>query len=149
MAGIDLTKEEILNNYQWKLSEKIIKKKFPWVVKLTLNEKDLEKYSLIFVTAIINPVKFAETYNVKLKSIVNAVVSKDVELEFSYLLSMTTISKDMEKEIESEFDKIFSSVAQSAVLPNELKLPKDFRKMRIILYKIDENIDLIDKKYFI
>ena len=43
------TPEEIYNVYTFKLIKRILKKKFPWIKDVFVNQEDLDKYTRIFL----------------------------------------------------------------------------------------------------
>ena len=43
----NLTYDDIVNSYEFKLTEKILKREFPWIKKLDIRPEDLEKYKII------------------------------------------------------------------------------------------------------
>ena len=57
-----LTREEFLDNYEYKVTKRLLKKEFPFIIDVVPTENFEEYESVHFVYVIIDPNKFMEEY---------------------------------------------------------------------------------------
>ena len=118
----EMTYEELLNNYEFKLASKIIKREYPFIKKVIMREpEDINKYSLIFLDFEVDPKKLMEFYGEDLASYVLWNIKNNKTFWSSYLtLFMETGNR--EKYGETQFNDLLKSVHTQASIPSELKL---------------------------
>jgi len=116
-----ISKEELFQNYEWKIIKKIILQEFPWIIDLDVDPSNLEIYSTIFVDLIIDPFVFSDTYNVKIKNYVLDQIEKGEKVDELYLSLIFNISEELESEIFDKIYKLVFLVVNSKSLPDELR----------------------------
>lgn len=122
-----MTVEEVYDNYEFKVILRILKKEFPWVVNLTVEKEDLEKYKgLIFLTVHINPYKLSEYYDVKLwKWLLYRVDERKEPVEFMSLFSFVDEEyKEKMVEVEKDLKDTLSDIQNSSAIPDNLRLTR-------------------------
>jgi len=60
---IHITPEELYRNYEYKVTVKALKREFPFIKDVRLDEEKINKYGLIFVDIYIDPYEMAKIYN--------------------------------------------------------------------------------------
>ena len=123
-----MTYEELLNNYEFKVTKRILKKEYPWirdVVKVEPEELDTYK-NLIFLDIIIDEDKLAQMENLKLTNLMRDILSRDY---FRSILLSTFYSGDRDamdrlKNIKEDMERTMESVHKSPAIPKDLKLPQ-------------------------
>jgi hypothetical protein len=125
---IPVTREEVLNNYEYKVTKRIVMDKFPWITDITIydEEEDINKYGLIFLLIHYDLKKFIETYDQPPAFYLTTYVDKNYTASH-----ISTGFRDMEyeegRDIEKDIDKLMNDVRNTPAIPDELKLPKGRR----------------------
>lgn len=118
-----LTKEQVINTYEWKIVDRIIKQEFPWITNMDVDENHLNDYNAIFVTIGVDPKIFSEMYDVKLSYLGEIGFLKNKKN--SFLMLMFDITYERGKEITDDINKVFNSVHFTKALPEDMKLPNN------------------------
>lgn len=142
MAVTDfLTKEEVVNSYEWKLTEKILKRQFPWIKGIELDEGDVNKYNLIFVDIIIDPYLLAKEKDWMINWYKVRGLRNREPMRENFLTIYYDVSYDETKEVYGEIEDTLHSVKSSKAIPDDLKLPKS-RGMGIGGYKTSSDYQI-------
>ena len=125
-----LTIEELYNNYEFRIVKKILKDEFPWIKDVFKDKPDtINKYNLIFVDLIIDPIELAEMYDdAELARYVTGATFFD-HFSSPYLSTFFTSESESIKGIQDKIDKTLESIHTSRALPDHLKLPKNRKLM--------------------
>jgi len=126
-----MKKEELDNSFILKIANKMVKRVFPWVKEVVIapnmDSEDFNKFkSYIFVDIIIDPVLFAETYDLTLSSYVQNMI-KNNKSDNTYYLT-TLVDDDFKSEgsnISDEIDSLFKSLSRNSVIPSNSNLPRN------------------------
>ena len=91
-----MKKEELDNSFILKVANKMVKRVFPWVKEVVIapnmDSEDFNKFkSYIFVDIIIDPVLFAETYDLTLSSYVQNMIKNNKSDDTYYLTTLVKI----------------------------------------------------------
>lgn len=121
-----MTKEELYNNYQFKVSKRIIMNEFPFVKDIVvMDEEYINRYRYnLYVDLIIDPYLMADMYGLTVWSAVIR-AHKRGEPYWSTALSVFIDEEDRIERVSPiirRIEQIFDSVKNSEALPNELKL---------------------------
>ena len=57
-----MTPEQLENNYEFKVVRRALMREYPWIKDVTFKPSELEKYNLIFLDLIVDPIKMGEAY---------------------------------------------------------------------------------------
>lgn len=136
-----LTKEEVVNSYEWKLTEKILKRQFPWIKGIELDEGDVNKYNLIFVDIIIDPYLLAKEKDWMINWYKVRGLRNREPMRENFLTIYYNVSYDETKELYEEIEDTLYSVKSSKAIPDDLKLPKS-RSMGIGGYKTSSDYQI-------
>ena len=140
MAARDtLSPDEVRNNYQYKVTRRIVMDKFPWITDITLQDNELNDYNLIFVNIFVDIKKFMETYDVKPMSYLRGY--KGRIYNSSSLSTTFDMTYEDGRDIADDVEKVMEDVGKTTALPQELKLPTSRRLTPGIYHTpIPENI---------
>jgi len=144
-----LTKNELLNNYEFKFTERFFIKKFPWITRFDVNDSDINDYHKIYITIYVDPYLLAKELNVNNSEFFNYFISigkkgKDVLLKdsFAYILSLVDLDEyysiEVNDRLNHEFNKVKKMIESSNILDISNRLPND-RGISVGEYKIDPN----------
>ena len=124
--------EEFLDNYEYKVTKRLVKKEFPYVIDIIPTESFEDYKTLSFVFVVINPQKFMEVYSeldlrlygyleyLSQSFIPGYIYGSSLDFFFNYDKSRNS-SPDF-KSIENDIRDTIDSVHKSESIPKDLKL---------------------------
>lgn len=115
-----MTKEEIKNTAQWKITEKGLKKEFPYILKIDVAIDKVNAYDSIYLIVYIDPFVFIELYGKKINPYYFYYVDLDKDIDALFLQTIFGIKYDEGSKLSTEIVN-FCMMIQSA-LPSELKI---------------------------
>ena len=124
-AKVELSPDEVRNNYQYKVTRRIVMDKFPWITDFALQDNELNDYNLIFVNIFVDLNKFMETFDVKPMSYLRGYRGR--VYNSSSLSTAFDMSYEDGKDIADDVEKVMEDVGKTSALPQELKLPTSRR----------------------
>ena len=122
-----MTREELENNYQYKVSKKALMREFPFVKDVYVTDEDLSKWkSTIYMDLIIDPFVLAHQYGFRLwDPIINSL--KRGEDYWSPYLSIFAADNDrleITSPITKAMDELIDGIRRSPAIPQDFKLNK-------------------------
>lgn len=121
--GDVLTYDDIVNSYEFKLTEKILKREFPWIKRIDIRPEELEKYKIIFLDIYFDPYEFAREKDWLINWYKVGELHRGESLRESYLTIFFNVSYDESREVTSEIEETINAVKESNAIPRDLKLP--------------------------
>lgn len=123
-----LTEEEVLNNYEYKITRRILMREYPWIKDVTLNtSEDINHYSLIFIDVIIDLDQLSEENDWSISSHILRQKEKGFDLKSPFISSFFSIPFEEGRALERSIDIELLKIHDSPAIPEHLKLPKDRR----------------------
>jgi hypothetical protein len=129
-ATTPMTYEELMDNYEFKVSKKMLMREYPWIKDVTYKKpEDINKYNLIFIDIVVDPYELAEEYGWNVIWYINRRVRDGDFPNYAYLSIMFDGPESTEgaKNIQNQLERDLLSIHRSAAIPQELKLPEDRR----------------------
>jgi hypothetical protein len=131
-----MTADEVRDTYEFKVIKKALKRKFPFVKDVLVEEAHLNKFQHILpVSIVIDPFAIAQQYDVEIKPSYLRMIKNDDRF-ISASLDMMFKERDKVNHLDGQMDKLSREVHNSPALPNEYKLP---RPITMSLYYIDKD----------
>ena len=120
------TKEEIENNYEFKVIKRLLKKEFPFITDVNLTDNWDDYNSLLFVDVSLNPSLLMEYLNIPdtptstryLRVFSHSVAY--LSMLFPSSFNRDESISDLAKKVQSVITKIH----QSSSIPDDMKLPR-------------------------
>jgi hypothetical protein len=140
-AEHEMTYEELIDNYEFKVSKKMLMREYPWIKDVQYkNPNDINKYNLIFIDLVVDPYELAEEYGWDVVWYINRRVRDGDFPNYAYLSILFDGPKSTEgaKDLQNQIEKDLHSIHKSAAIPQELKLP-DGRRLTIGGIYVDPN----------
>jgi hypothetical protein len=120
-----ITREEFLDNYEYKVTKRLLKKEFPFIIDVVPTENFEDYASVHFVYVIIDPNKFMEEYpEAKIWSHLKY-LGEIFMPGYVYGMSFKFFF-DTEEDylpLQKEIDDTIKGVHNSQAIPSDLKLP--------------------------
>ena len=127
-----VTKEEVQNSYEFKLTKKIVLREFPWIKDIVLpSDEEINKYGLIFCSIYFDPIELQKITGWPFASYMKYYFTKDMYPDkpynyiSSYLSTIYNVERDETAPIQDDIEKTMKQVAKSPAIPSDLKLGKD------------------------
>ena len=55
MADHPMTYQQLMDNYEFKIAKKMLKREYPWIKDVVIREDEINKWNLIFLDVTIDP----------------------------------------------------------------------------------------------
>lgn len=124
--------EDFLDNYEYKVTKRILKREYPYVINIIPTENFEQYETLSFVFVIINPHKFIETYkdlDLKIPGYLSHLSDNflpdyifGANLGFFFTYDKSHHSSPDFKSIQDDIEHTVESVRKSESIPKDLKL---------------------------
>jgi hypothetical protein len=119
----ELTKEQLDNNYEYKVVKKLLMREFPFIKSIDVNEDKLNEYSIISLDLTIDHQMITDEYGWELTSWAKASLDRNEPYEALLLSIMFDATREMVKRsVETPMDKIIDHTHKSTHIPDNLKL---------------------------
>jgi len=118
-----MTKEEIINNYEFKLTKKTLLRQFPWIKDMVPSD-DADSYkTLCFVEIIIDPYELGEQEGWEVASYVGH-MGKITNTFMSPYLSTFFVHREGPSELEKEIENEMTMIHNTPAIPRDLKMDR-------------------------
>ena len=122
---INMTREEIENNYMFRVTKRVLKKEYPFILDMKLTDNWDDYKSLYFVELYIDPNKLMETLNIpptqsNMKYINAWGGAPYITMLFPSRLNVNDVINNLGKSVENTIKRVDSSNA----IPDDMKLPR-------------------------
>jgi hypothetical protein len=119
-----MTKEEVENNYTYKVVCRVLKRQFPFITDITVDEEDLSKYKHnIYLNISVNPFVLGQMFGVKVADYVTRTLERGDSYGTIYLSIMFGGSASNEMhELQELMGKVVKSTSQSSSIPHEMRV---------------------------
>ena len=127
MAKIEshMTKEDLENNYEYKVVRRALMREFPWIKDVTFDPEELDTYNLIFLTLSVDPEKMGEQYGWEMNRWVKDAWAKGQRYSGNYPSLLFNVSYEVGRDTVSDpFVKMLGQIHDSPALPEDMRLPK-------------------------
>jgi hypothetical protein len=122
---INITPEQLYDNYEYKVTVKALKREFPFIKDVRIDEEKINKYGLIFLELYIDPYQMAKIYNLTPSEFVIGSVMKGEDY-FNGPVSTPTIyfkeGLEQIKPITDSIDRLVNDVHNSNAIPSTMKM---------------------------
>lgn len=132
MSGDDLR-----NNYEFKVVRRALMKEYPWIKDVTFNEDELDKYNLIFLSLIVDPIEMGKAYDYELNPWIMGRIDRGEKYYGTYpSLIFDVPFEEGKDEVTIPIDNTIEQIHHSPALPHDLRLPEG-RKFQVGSYIIN------------
>lgn len=129
-----LTPEQVYDNYEFKVSKKILMQRYPWIKDVYLdNIDDINKWGLIFIIPSVDLIEFAEAYGYHITPWIDYYIKNNKVYDAPFL---NLLVQESATHITQEMDKILENIHKSPAIPEDMKLPRD-RRLNIGGYRVE------------
>lgn len=124
-----MTREELENNYTYKVVTRVLKKQFPFITDISVSDEDLSKYKFsIFLQVSINPYILGQMFGVKVRNYVTRTLQEGNNYNVLYLTLLFDRSSSEMNELQDLMGKVIKTTTQSSSIPHEMRVyDKEFK----------------------
>jgi len=120
-----MTPEQLENNYEYKVMKRALMKEYPWIKGVTFNPDELEKYNLIFLDLIVDPIQMGEYYGYEFNPWIVGRLNRGEYYSGNFPSLIFDIKYEQAKsEVSNPIDNTLTQIHNSPALPQDLRLPK-------------------------
>ena len=126
MADYPMTYEELIDNYEYKIAKKMLKREYPWIKDVVIkNDHDeINKYNLIFLDIIIDPYELGRQEDWTVSKYLDRSINEQGEYWSPYLSSFyKDIMWEDARPLQDGINKSLASIHTSPAHPTDLRLP--------------------------
>ena len=125
MADYPMTYEQLMDNYEFKIAKKMLKREYPWIKDVVIKDNDeINKYNLIFLDVIIDPYELGRQEDWTVTSYLSRTINDLGEYWSPYLSSFfRDIMWEDARPLQDGVNKALTSIHTSPALPIDLRLP--------------------------
>lgn len=119
-----MTKEELENNYTYKVVSRVLKKQFPFITDISVSDEDLSKYKRsIFLNISVNPFVLGQMFGVRVANYVIRELERGETYQSIYLSIMFGGSaRDEMYELQELIRKVIKNTTESSSIPHEMRV---------------------------
>lgn len=130
-----MTYEELLNNYEYKITKKGLMKEYPFIVDVLDDEDDFLRYeSVVFVTLVIDPFILANMFGVKVWGGIIRTLKRGDDFDSPTLSIFLENSVDLGIKIRQSIDDFIDTIHRSRAIPDEYRMDRLLRAGNYIAY---------------
>jgi hypothetical protein len=122
---IHITPEELYDNYEYKVTVKALKREFPFIKDVRLDEEKINKYGLIFIDIYIDPYQMAKIYNLTPSEFIMSSIMKGEDYFNGPVITPSIYFKEERpqvKPITEAVDTLIDEVHDSNAIPSTMKM---------------------------
>jgi hypothetical protein len=125
MADYPMTYEQLMDNYEFKIAKKMLKREYPWIKDVVIKDNDeINKYNLIFLDVIIDPYELGRQEDWTVTSYLSRTINDVGEYWSPYLSSFfKDVLWEDARPLQDDINKALTSIHTSPALPIDLRLP--------------------------
>lgn len=122
---IRITPEQLYDNYEYKVTVKALKREFPFIKDVRVDEQQLNRYGLIFIDLYIDPYQMAKTYNLTPSPYIISSIMKGEDYFNGPVHTPAIYFKEGLTQLDpitNSIDRLVSDVHNSNAIPSTMKM---------------------------
>jgi len=122
---INITPEELYDNYEYKVTVKALKREFPFIKDVRIDEQQINKYGLIFLEIYIDPYQLAKMYDLTPNEYIMSSIMKGEDYFNGPVITPTIYfreAQDVIRPITKDIEKLVEDVHNSNAIPSTMKM---------------------------
>jgi hypothetical protein len=129
-----MTPEQLENNYEYKVAKRALMREYPWIKDVTFKPSELEKYNLIFLDLIVDPIKMGEYYGYEFNPWIMGKLNRGEYYTGNFPSLIYDIPFERaNSEVSKPIDNTLRQIHNSPALPEDMRLPKS-RSLQVGAY---------------
>jgi len=140
------TREEIENNYEFKVMRRLLKKEFPFITDMSLTHNWDDYKSLLFVDISLSPKTLMEYLNIPITpSSTKYLKYSSTSVPYMSMLFPSRYNKgDVITDLAKNIQAVITRVHQSSSIPDDMRLPRDVSvsSFDISSYDVSDNMTI-------
>jgi len=133
-----MTPQELYDNYEYKVTAKALKREYPWILDVGVEEDRINEYNLIFIDIYYDPYMLEDEYGWGLANWLITSIEDGREYNSPYLSTGFKCTYEDAREVADEIYETIKDIHNSPAMPYDLKLPGT-RKLAIGRWVVPAN----------
>jgi hypothetical protein len=120
-----ISPENLYSNYEYKVTVKALKREFPFIKDVRINEEQINRYGLIFIEIYIDPYEMAKMYDLTPSEYIMSSIMKGEDYFNGPVVTPSIYFKEGYAEmspITNAIDKLIDEVHDSNAIPMTMKM---------------------------
>jgi len=120
-----ISPENLYNNYEYKVTVKALKREFPFIKDVRINEDQINKYGLIFLEMYIDPYQMAKMYDLTPSEYIMSSIMKGEDYFNGPVINPSIYFKESYENIRhitDGIDRLIKEVHESNAIPMTMKM---------------------------
>ena len=120
-----ISPENLYNNYEYKVTVKALKREFPFIKDVRIDEQQINKYGLIFIYIYIDPYEMTKIYNLTpSESIMSSIMKGEDYFNGPVVNPSIYVKEDYNdiRHITDGIDRLIDDVHDSKAIPMTMKM---------------------------
>lgn len=120
-----ITKQELVNIYEWKIIERVLKSEYTWIKSIDIDETNLMEYISLLVDIHIDPFIFSDTFNKKIHKNVLRNIIKGIEVSYFDFIFIFNLDLNQSESIRQNIEETIEFITKSKSIPDELMISQN------------------------
>jgi hypothetical protein len=122
---INISPEDLYSNYEYKVTVKALKREFPFIKDVRIDEDKINQYGLIFIEIYIDPYQMAKMYNLTPSEYIISSIMKGEDYFNGPVINPSIYFKEAYNDIRyitDGIDRLIDEVHDSKAIPMTMKM---------------------------
>jgi len=127
---IHITPEQLYDNYEYKVTVKALKREFPFIKDVRIDEDNINRYGLIFIEIYIDPYQMAKMEDLTPSEYIISSIMKGEDYFNGPVVTPSIYFKEGYADISpitDSIDRLIDEVHDSKAIPTTMKMPQGRR----------------------
>lgn len=120
-VSVNMTEDELKNNYEFKITKKVLLREFPWIKDVQVRG-DINQYNLIFLDIYLNPYDLQKLYGWPFMWY-GPKVLREGQYFSPHISTIFDIPYEEGRPVVDAIEKTIDAIHNSPAIPRDLKLP--------------------------
>ena len=122
-AQPQMTPEELYDNYEYKVTKRMLLREFPWIKDVTVREDEINKYNIIFLDIKYNPYELQKVTGWPLMWYAPRMLDDEGGYLSPYMSTIFNVPVATTRDITEELETLARTIHNSPAIPKDMKMP--------------------------
>ena len=118
-----MTPEELYDNYEYKVTKRMLLREFPWIKDVSVRENEINKYNVIFFDITYNPYELQKITGWPLMWYAPRMLKDEGGYLSPYISTIFDVPVETTRGITNQLETLAKTIHGSPAIPKDMKLP--------------------------